>query len=317
MTHKPLAIVIPAYKQTFLRATLQSIAAQTCHDFTLYIGDDYSPHQLKAVVDEFADDIDIVYHRFEQNLGGHDLVAQWERCIAMTDDEPYIWLFSDDDMMEPRCVEHYLALTPEQRDNYLVHFDLAVIDEFNHATVTQQQPYPDIMDAKDFLEEKLKINGKRGLESFIVEFVFSRTVYEQNGHFENYDLAWGSDFITWLKFASAGRGILTVKQEDSKVMWRKSSENITPDESHPILIRKLRSLTHNAAYIQRWLPAYGYAPSFRYTKFVWGNIKGNTQTLSFSEILSLAKLYTSEVGHRFLASLALVAVLVKKILKLT
>ena len=40
-----LAIVIPAYKSTFLPAALDSIAAQTCQDFTLYIGDDCSPNK--------------------------------------------------------------------------------------------------------------------------------------------------------------------------------------------------------------------------------------------------------------------------------
>ena len=37
-----LAIVIPAYKSTFLPVALDSIVAQTCKDFTLYIGGDCS-----------------------------------------------------------------------------------------------------------------------------------------------------------------------------------------------------------------------------------------------------------------------------------
>ena len=72
---KKLAIVIPAYKATFLRAALDSIAAQTCQDFTLYIGDDCSPYQLGAIVDEYRDKIDLFYERFDTNLGGKDLVA--------------------------------------------------------------------------------------------------------------------------------------------------------------------------------------------------------------------------------------------------
>ena len=43
---KKLAIIIPAYKQRFLRETLDSIAKQNNHDFTVYIGDDASPYQL-------------------------------------------------------------------------------------------------------------------------------------------------------------------------------------------------------------------------------------------------------------------------------
>lgn len=41
MSNTPkLAIIIPAYKATFLKQTLDAFEAQTCHDFNLYIGDD-------------------------------------------------------------------------------------------------------------------------------------------------------------------------------------------------------------------------------------------------------------------------------------
>ena len=99
-----LAIVIPAYKSTFLAAALDSIAAQTCKDFILYIGDDCSPNNLGEIVDGYRDKINLVYKRFDTNLGGKDLVAQWERCIDMTQGEDWLWLFSDDDVMEKNCV---------------------------------------------------------------------------------------------------------------------------------------------------------------------------------------------------------------------
>ena len=87
MTHR-LAIIIPAYKATFLPAALDSIAMQTCKNFTLYVGDDCSPEPINNIVEKYRDKIELVYQRFETNLGGKDLVAQWERCIAMSQDEP-------------------------------------------------------------------------------------------------------------------------------------------------------------------------------------------------------------------------------------
>ena len=60
---KQLAIVIPAYKSTFLKSTLESIARQTCKDFTVYIGDDCSPYNLECIVDDYKDQIDVVYKR--------------------------------------------------------------------------------------------------------------------------------------------------------------------------------------------------------------------------------------------------------------
>ena len=67
MTHR-LAIIIPAYKATFLPAAFDSIAAQTCKDFTLYVGDDCSPEPIGRIVEQYRDKIEIVYQRFDTNL---------------------------------------------------------------------------------------------------------------------------------------------------------------------------------------------------------------------------------------------------------
>ena len=125
MTHR-LAIIIPAYKAEFLPAALDSIVAQTCKDFTLYVGDDCSSEPIGDVVEQYRDKIELVYLRFDTNLGGKDLVAQWERCIAMSQDEPYIWLFSDDDVMESNCVELLLQQIENTKGTYdLYHIIIA------------------------------------------------------------------------------------------------------------------------------------------------------------------------------------------------
>lgn len=64
-----IAIVIPAYKCRFLRQTLDSIVVQTCRSFTVYIGDDASPQNLKEIVSDYADKMNIVYRRFDTNSG--------------------------------------------------------------------------------------------------------------------------------------------------------------------------------------------------------------------------------------------------------
>lgn len=55
-----IAIVIPAYKCRFLRQTLDSIVVQTCRSFTVYIGDDASPQNLKEIVSDYADKMNIL-----------------------------------------------------------------------------------------------------------------------------------------------------------------------------------------------------------------------------------------------------------------
>lgn len=301
---KNLAIIIPAYKDTFLRQALDSIAVQTCQDFTLYVGDDCSPYDIGAIVNEYKDKIDLVYKRFDTNLGGKDLVAQWERCIDMSQDEPYIWLFSDDDVMEPRCVETFLNLDEEVRDNYLVHYNIGVIDEFNDGIQSLQRPYPRTLSAKDYLDEKLQLNGKKGLNSFVVEFVFPRSLYNKCGKFQSFDLAWGADFITWLKFAGESRGIYTIDSSDTYVLWRKSDQNISPDKSKPIMMRKLNAIIDYTAYIKLWLVDHSYKYSFKYSKYVWGEIKRNRKLLLGKDIKKLRDSYNKKVGKSICSTLS-------------
>lgn len=233
MTHR-LAIIIPAYKATFLPAALDSIAMQTCRDFTLYVGDDCSPEPIGNIVEKYRDKINLVYQRFDTNLGGKDLVAQWERCIAMSQDEPYIWLFSDDDVMKSNCVEELLRQIEKTGGYYDVyHFNVDTIDEHG-AFVRRKQDYPSVLSAYDFYRGK---NSGR-LSAFVVENVFTRKVYEQMGGFMKYDLAWGSDVASWIVF-SGRKGMCTIP--NARVYWRQSSQNITPDYSPQIAERKLRA----------------------------------------------------------------------------
>lgn len=231
--NKLLAIVIPAYKETFFAQTMESIANQTNKDFTLYVGDDASPYNLSDIVDEFKDRIDIVYKRFEENVGGKDLVAQWKRCIELTKSEEWIWLFSDDDMMHPQCVESFYKEIKQTPLYDLYRFDVDVIDKTDSVIGTCVAPR-DVISSRDLYQLK----QKGIMNSFVVEYVFSRKVYDKYNGFQNFDLAWGSDTATWLKFGY-DKGIKKIS--DSRIQWRSSGLNITTKQDSSLLIRKLNA----------------------------------------------------------------------------
>ena len=252
MTHR-LAIIIPAYKATFLPAALDSIAAQTCKDFTLYVGDDCSPEPIGDIVEQYRGQIELVYQRFDSNLGGKDLVAQWERCIALSQDELYIWLFSDDDVMEPNCVELLLQQIENTKGTYdLYHFDSYRIDE-KGKTELFRKPYPPVFSSYDFYKGKML--GK--YDSYVVENVFSRSIYEQSGGFKSFDLAWGSDVATWCIFSN-DKGMCSIP--GALIGWRRSSQNITPCKSKEKAERKLMA---DCAFLC-W--AYNY---YRHETDIW------------------------------------------------
>jgi glycosyltransferase involved in cell wall biosynthesis len=230
-----LAIVIPAYKINFFEKALESIANQTNKNFVLYIGDDNSPHDLFSVVEEMQTRVNIVYNRFETNMGGMDLVSQWERCIDMTSDEEWIWLFSDDDLMEPDCVENFFRTLESDPGYDLYHFNVKKIDEFGTFTPVQFAQFPDVVNSSDFLINKLK----PGYYSTVVEYIFRKSHFLEMGRFQRFDLAWCSDDATWIKLGMSS-GIRTIKL--SRVYWRESQFNISTISGNPdIFKRKLDS----------------------------------------------------------------------------
>lgn len=227
-----LAIVIPAYKIDFFEETLESLARQSCKDFTVYIGNDCSPSNFEELIDRYRDKIDIVYKKYDDNLGGKNLVAQWNRCIQLTQGEPWLWLFSDDDVVGESCVELFYRTIKSGGQKNLYHFNVKVIDSFGKV-IKNAVEYPTIISSEDFFWKK----GCAKLDSFVVEYIFSRKVYEQVGGFEKFDLAWGSDIATWCKMGKDG-GIHTI--QGTYVFWRKSEKNITPDLNHSMAQRKFR-----------------------------------------------------------------------------
>ena len=229
-----LAIVIPAYKVLYFKHVLESIANQTCLDFTLYIGIDGSPDDFNDIINSYAIKIPIVHHLFSENIGEKNLVSHWERCIDLINGEEWIWLFSDDDMMESTCVENFYKCLKENESHNIFHFNVSRINEYNDA-IESCQTFPNILSSNDFLAGRLK----GILSSYAIEYIFKKEYFIENKRFQNFDLAWGSDDATWIKLAKK-TGIKTI--ENSSVYWRKSRFNISTNKRNKnIILRKLYS----------------------------------------------------------------------------
>lgn len=247
MPHKRLAIIIPAYKATFLKQTLDAFEAQTCHDFNLYIGDDCSPEPIKDIVDLYIDRLPIVYRRFDENLGSTNLTLHWQRCIDMSNSEPYIWLFSDDDIVSDTTVEAFYQAIKKHGERDLFHFPVNIIDENDNSFIPKgynKKPFDAIMSCKQFIINRLffKIN------SFIVEYIFRRDAFNRVGGFESFDLAWGADDALWIKL-SKNDGITSI--DTGLVGWRHSRQNISPNVKPEIVVRKLRASIEYLKFISQ------------------------------------------------------------------
>lgn len=230
---KQLAIIIPAYKPDYIEKTLISINNQTNKNFKVYIGDDASPYELKHIVDKFKNSIDIVYHKFEENLGGTSLTKQWERCVELSE-EKFIWLFSDDDIMSPTAVDSFYKYQKLKPDSSLFKFFTKMIDEngneiklyFDKTNNEKDQILP-----QQFLDSRL---GYDRFRSYMVEYIFDRKIFVEN-RFVDFPLAWASDDATWIKYSLKNKGIDIIPDF---VYWRFSGKNISSDNSNKHVIEK-------------------------------------------------------------------------------
>lgn len=216
-----LAIVIPAWRARHLAFALDSLRNQTDRRFRLYIGDDASPDDLRTPVETSTGGLDVVYHRFPENLGGTDLVGHWHRCIALTQGEPWLWLFSDDDIANPDCVAAFYRLLEAGTEGAtLLRFNVDIIDE-DGALICRPRAHP----AKETAIELLEII-LIGFPRFwcAPDHIFPRAAYERIGGFVNFPKALFSDVATWVRLAAEGH-VRTIP--DARIQFRRHPQGLS------------------------------------------------------------------------------------------
>lgn len=232
-----LAIVIPYYNFYFFKETLDSLAYQTNKKFKVYIGNDASKIDPLSLLKQYENKFDLVYKKFENNLGGVSLVKQWERCIEMIGNEEWIQILGDDDVVNPNFVSAFYDNIEDIKSKNIdvVRFASRYIDKNNKP----------LKEYSDFFHPKIELatdsffrNFKGNSRSSLSEHIFKREIYEKCSFFE-YPLAWYSDDRAWLDFSNF-KNIYTIN--DAIVSVRVSDVSITGQNSNHILKNKARYL---------------------------------------------------------------------------
>jgi glycosyltransferase involved in cell wall biosynthesis len=242
-----LAIIIPAFKPDYLAAALQSIASQSTRGFRVYVGDDASPHDLRTICERFSSQFSLTYWRFESNLGGSSLVQQWQRCIALSVDEPWLWLFSDDDVMDATCVSAWREAREAAPNASVFHFDVVRIDAAG-AVLKHEPGFPDLLSSREFALRRFRTQ----LMSYAPDYIFRRTAMDSAGGIPEFPLAWCSDDAAWVAF-SWPHGIHAVR--GAHLHWRFSGANITSQGGHTIQ-RKVQAAVGYLEWMERFLCAH-------------------------------------------------------------
>lgn len=219
-----IAIVIPYFRLRFFDKTLKSLADQKNKDFKVYIGNDASQENPEDLIAEYSYRLKIVYRKFEQNIGSISLVNQWERCIDMVDNEEWIMILGDDDVLEETVVEswytHYNIFCSKTN---LVRFHSQLIDSKDRV-ISQIFTHPIWEPSTDSFFRKFN----RETRSSLSEYIFRKAAYERH-KFKNFELGWHSDDRAWLDF-SEKKAIYSIP--DSVIYIRFSQDSISGKENN-------------------------------------------------------------------------------------
>jgi hypothetical protein len=244
-----LAVVIPAYKGRHFGELLESFAQQTDQRFTVYIGDDASPDDLGTIARSFESRMSIRYVRFAENWGAHAMVDHWARCVALSQGEPWIWVFGDDDRAEPECVAAFYRAAAENPECDLFRFGLDFIGE--HGEFLRRAPnHPESESGVELLRAMLTDNVRQWRAA---DHIFSRRAYEQHGGFERLPHGMYADCAGWIKFARR-TGVCTIS--GPRVHWRTHPASISTGYSKVVKTR-CSTLLQFIDWLGRWTEAQG------------------------------------------------------------
>jgi glycosyltransferase involved in cell wall biosynthesis len=248
VANQKLAVIIPAFKSDFLARTLESLVRQTDQRFNIYVCDDASPADIHSITRSVLGERPHTYTRFENNLGGASIARHWDRCVALVR-EPWIWLFSDDDLMDAGCVEAFHRfLETEGEVTDLLRFDGWIVDEHDRII----EAFPLNFDGESWLEFAYgRLMGWRS--SFMQQLVFRRRALEEAGGFLDLPLGWSTDDAAII---AMGRRRPLRRVPGARIYWRRSRKNLAPDRSLKVRKNKLRAI----CLFLRWLQSQLQAP---------------------------------------------------------
>lgn len=121
-------VIIPAYNcHSTLGRTLSSLVAQTDTNFEVIIIDDCSTEDIKSIVDDYTNKLNIIYIRNEQNLG-----CGMTRQVGIDNaTQKFITFLDSDDMFIPYTVETFNSIIEANPDTEYLHsyfYEQIVID---------------------------------------------------------------------------------------------------------------------------------------------------------------------------------------------
>lgn len=221
---------MPAYKRQFLYKAIDSILKQSQPDFELIIVNDASPDNLESVINKFQDQR-IRYIVNSDNLGGRDLVANWNHCIQFAHND-YVILATDDDVFEPNYLKKASHLITTYPDVDIIRSGVKKIDE-NEKILDIEFPLKEYMTAREFA----LFYAKGGTISCISNYIFKAAALKRNNGFISFPHAHYSDDATVLSLSYNGVACI----QTNEFAFRVSNINLSNQTNFSIVIEQIKA----------------------------------------------------------------------------
>ena len=233
-----ISFIMPAFKGRFLKEAIDSILGQTIIDWELVIVDDCSPENLKEIVDSYSDSR-IRYIRNDNNVGGSNLVKQWNHSISFATGE-WLILAADDDFYRPTFCEECLRLVKKYPQVDIIHSSVEQIDE-RGKHLWDDTILPEYTCRYEYLNTWL-----RGLSfSCIGNFMFRRQTLLDHGGFIDFPCAFGSDIATPIRESFNG----VANTQAMLFCFRQSPAHLSADSSR--FKEKIEAISSLSEWIER------------------------------------------------------------------
>ena len=270
------SFVLPAYKARFFREALDSILAQTYKDFELIIVNDASPEDLDSIVKSY-DDPRIRYYVNEHNIGGKDLVAQWNHCLEYAEGD-YIILASDDDVYFPQYLEKMDALVQKYPEVNVFRPRVQRINEKGEIFEIES-----ILPEYSSLLEFAYARHCNYIKSGIPFYIMKKSTLLAMGGYVNYPLAWYADDDIVARMSKDG----IVSSSEILFSFRHSGENITTKENDSeTLMRKLKATQMHYDWYEKYIDGSTALDKYQffYKRIILAAIPRNKQGAAFAWI---------------------------------
>ena len=194
------SVTIPAYKDRYLKETIDSVLAQTYQNYEIVIVNDASPYDLDSIVGQYSDSR-IRYFKNAKNCGARDVVDNWNICLSHATGE-YLICMGDDDKLTPRCLQDFADLIGQYPELDLDHARSEIIDDDSRLVcVLEERPAWESV-------YSLMYNPRN---THLGDWLFKTDTLRRNGGFFKLPYGWQSDDISAF-IAAADHGVANTRE---------------------------------------------------------------------------------------------------------